>query len=209
MLVAMPTAMPRGAVDQKIGDARGQNDRLVFAFIEVGSEIDRFFFDVGEHFLGNFRKARFGVPHGRRRVAIDGAEVALSVDERVAHVEILREADERVVDRRVAVGMILAENFADDLGALAVGLCGGEPQLVHAEENAAVHGLQAVAHVGQGAPDDDAHGVIEIRLLHFRFDIDGSQYRLVLFVGHSVLSSFFICRPPRCLPRGYVIQNPF
>ncbi len=178
-----------GAVDQKIGNARGQDDRLVFAFVEVGNEIDGFLFDVGEHFLGDFRKARFGVPHGRGRIAIDRAEVALAVDERIAHVEILREAHERVVDGRVAVRVVLAEDFADDLGALAVGLRGGEAQLVHAEENAAVHGLQAVAHVGQGAADDHAHGVIEVRLLHFRFDIDRSQYRLVLFVSHSVLSS--------------------
>ncbi len=159
----------------------------MLAFIEVGNEIDRFLLDVREHFLGDVRKARFGVAHGRGRVAVDRAEVSLAVDQRIAHVEILREADQGVVNGRVAVRVVLAEHFADDLGALAVGARGGESQLVHAEENSAVHGLQAVAHVGQGAPDDYAHGVIEVRLLHFRFDIDRGQYRLVLFVRHSDL----------------------
>ena len=78
--------------------------------------------------------------------------------------------------------MEFAEDFADDLRALAVGLRRGEAQLVHAEENAAVDGLQAVAHVGQGAPDDYAHGVIEVRLLHFRFDINRSQDLVLIWI---------------------------
>ena len=179
IFVAMPTAMPRRTVDEQVRNPRRQDDRLVLAFVEVGNEIDRFLFDIREHFLGDFRKARFGVTHGRRRIAIDRAEISLAVNERIAHVEILREADERVVHRRIAVRMEFAEDFADDLRALAVRLRRGEAQLVHAEENAAMDGLQAVAHVGQRAPDDYAHGVIQVRLLHFRFDINRSQYLLV------------------------------
>ena len=164
-----------GAVDEKAGNARGQNDRLFFAFIEIGNEIDGFLFDVREHFFGDFREARFGVPHRSRGIAVDGAEISLAVDERVAHVEILRHADERVVNGRIAVGMKFAEDFADDFGALAIRLRGSEAQLVHAEEDAAMDGLEAVAHVGQGAPDDYAHGVIEVRLFHLRFDIHRSE----------------------------------
>src|SRR5580658_2000156 len=173
-----------GAVDEQVRNPRGKNDRLFFAFVKIGNEIDSFLLDVREHFLGDLRKARFGVPHRSRRIAVDRAEVALAVDEGIAHVEILRQADEGVVNGRVAVRMEFAEDFADDLGALAVGLSRGESELVHAEENAPVDGLEAVAHVGQGAPDDYAHGVIEVRLLHFRFDIDRRHYRLILFVRH-------------------------
>ena len=43
-----------GAVDQKIGYARGENGRLFFSFVEVGDEVDGFFLDVGEKFFGNF-----------------------------------------------------------------------------------------------------------------------------------------------------------
>ncbi len=103
------------------------------------------------------RQARLGVPHGGGGIVVDGAEVALAVDERVAHREVLRHAHERVVDRRVAVRVVLAHHLADDAGALRVrrGSARG-PALVHREQHAAVDGLQAVADVGQRAPDDDA-----------------------------------------------------
>ena len=45
------------------------------------------------------RQARLRVAHGGGRVVVDRAEVALAVDERVAHREVLRHAHERVVDR--------------------------------------------------------------------------------------------------------------
>ena len=41
-----------------------------------------------------------------------------------------------------------------------------EAELVHRVEHAAVHGLEAVADVGQRAPDDHAHGVVEVRRAH-------------------------------------------
>ena len=160
-----------GTVDQQIRNARGENDRLVFALIEVRDKINGLLLDVREHFFRDFREARFGVTHRGRGIAVHRAEIALAIHERVAHVEFLRQAHERVVDRRVTVRMELAENFADDLGAFAIGLRGGEAKLVHAEKDAAVHRLEAVAHVRQRAPDDYAHRVIEIRLLHLRFDI--------------------------------------
>jgi hypothetical protein len=39
-----------------------------------------------------------------------------------------------------------------------------------------VHRLESVAHIGQGPPHDDAHGVIEIGLLHLVFEIDGQNF---------------------------------
>ena len=62
--------------------------------------------------------------------------------------------------------VIVAHHLADDLGALGVGAGRAEAQLVHRVEHAAVHGLQAVAHVGQRAPDDHRHRVVEVRGAH-------------------------------------------
>ena len=73
---------------------------------------------------------------------------------------------------QVAVRMIFAHHLADDAGRLDVLLVPVEPQLVHPEQDAAVHGLQPVAHVGQRARDDHAHGVIEIAALHLLGDGD-------------------------------------
>ena len=43
--------------------------------------------------------------------------------------------------------------------------------------------LQAVAHIGQGAADDHAHGVIEIRAAHLVFDVDGDVALVVTAIA--------------------------
>src|SRR5262249_22945848 len=88
--------------------------------------------------------------------------------------ELLREAHERVVDRRVAVGMEIAHHLADDLGALAVGAVAGQAHQPHAVQHAAMRRLQAVADVRQRSSNDHAHGVIHVRPLHFVFDVYGN-----------------------------------
>jgi hypothetical protein len=40
-----------------------------------------------------------------------------------------------------------------------------------------MHVLEAVTGIGERAPDDDGHGVVEIRPLHLVFDIDGNEIR--------------------------------
>ncbi len=120
-------------------------------------------------------QAALGVTHGGGRVAVDGAEVALAVDEGVAQREGLGQADQGVVDGGVAVGMVVAHDLADDLGALGVLLVVLQAHLLHGVEDAAVDGLEAVAGVGEGAADDDRHGVVEIGAAHLLFDIDGDE----------------------------------
>ena len=71
---------------------------------------------------------RFGVAHGGGIIAVDIAEIALPVDQRIALGEILREAHQRVVDRLVAMRMELAHHVADDLGGLLERGAGIEPQ---------------------------------------------------------------------------------
>ena len=48
---------------------------------------------------------RFGVAHGGGIIAVDIAEIALPVDQRIALGEILREPHQRVIDRLIAVRM--------------------------------------------------------------------------------------------------------
>ncbi len=68
--------------------------------------------------------------------------------------------------------MVVAHDVADDLGGLGVLLVELEAHLLHAVEDAAVDGLEAVTDVGQGAADDDRHGVVEVRPAHLLFNID-------------------------------------
>src|SRR5699024_701326 len=101
-----------------------------------------------------------------------GAEVPLAQDQRVAHRPGLHQAHHRVVDRGVAVGVVVAHHLADHLRALREGAVGAVAAVEHRVDDAAVDGLEAVAHVRQGAGDDHAHRVVEVGPLHLVVEID-------------------------------------
>ena len=61
--------------------------------------------------------------------------------------------------------MEAAHHVADDLRALPVLGVGGQPLLPHRVEDAALHRLQPVAHVGQRARGDDRERVVQISRL--------------------------------------------
>ena len=113
-----PPRCPTQPLTSRLGNRDGKHDGLLARAVVVGDEVDRVHVEVAQHLGRHPRQARLRVPHGGRRVVIDRAEVALPVDERVAQGEVLRHADERVVDRRVAMGVEVAHDLADDLGAL-------------------------------------------------------------------------------------------
>ena len=123
------------------------------------------------------REAAFGVAHRRRVVAVERPEVARSVDERVAQRERLRHAHERLVERGVAVRVVVAHHVADDLRALAVLGVGRQVLLPHRVEDAALHRLEPVAHVRQRARGDDREGVVQVPRLR------GLVQRHAFFVG--------------------------
>ena len=164
-----------GAVDQQIRKARRQHHRLALVAVIVGLEIDGVLVDVVEQRHRRLRQPALGVAHGRRRIAVDRAEIALPVDQLQAHGEILRHAHQRVVDRLVAVRVIFAHHVADHARRFDVFLVGRVALLVHRMQNAAMNGLQAVARIGQRARHDHAHGVIEIAALHLLGDGDGTH----------------------------------
>ena len=161
------------AVDQQVREPRRQDDRLVVLAVVVGLEVDRVGVQVAQHLARDRRQPRLRVPHRCGRVLVDRPEVALAVDEHVAHREVLRQAHQGVIDRRVAVRVVLAHHVADDAGGLRVRAVRLQAVLVHREQHAAVDGLQAVADVGQRAPDDDGHGVVEIRRAHLLLEPAG------------------------------------
>jgi hypothetical protein len=163
---------PCGSVDQQVGERRRKNGRLFGRLVVIRHEVDGLFVEIRHHRFGERLRPRLGIPHGRGRIAIHGAEVSLAVDQGVAHVEFLREAYQRVVDRRVAVRVVVAHHLADDLGALAIRAIRREPHRAHAVQHAAMRRFQPVAHVRQRPPDDYAHGVIHVRALHLVFDVD-------------------------------------
>ena len=163
------------AVHQQVGKLAGQDGRLPAGVVVVGNEVDGLPVDVREQFRGDARHAHLGVAHGRGRVAVHRAEIALAIDQRVAQRKVLRHADQRIVHRGVAVRVIFADHVADHAGRLLVRPVPVVAEILHGVQHAPMHGLEAVAHVRQGAADDDAHRVVHVGLPHFLLDVDRRQ----------------------------------
>ena len=172
----------RRAVDQQIRDARRQDGRLALRLVVVRDEVDRFLVDVRQQLARELRHAHFGVAHRRRRIAVDRPEIALAVDQQVAHGERLRHAHDGVVHGRIAVRMVLADDIADDARRFLVRPVPVVAELAHRIQDAPVHRLQAVPHIGQSAAHDHAHRVIQVRLAHLLFEIYGQYFACDL--GH-------------------------
>ncbi len=59
----------RAAVDQQIWKRGRENGGLCAGFVVVGDEVHRLLVHVGHHGSAQMSHARFGVTHGRRRIA--------------------------------------------------------------------------------------------------------------------------------------------
>ena len=162
-----------GAVDQQVGEPGGEDPGLFPGLVEVGVPVHGLLVDIPQHLVGDAGHAGLRVPVGRRGIAVDGAEVAVAVHQRVAHGEVLGKAHQGVIDGGVSVGMVPAQHVAHGGGALAEGVVVGQVILVHGVEDPAVHRFEAVPHIRQGTAHDNAHGVFDVGFLHL-----GDQRRL-------------------------------
>jgi hypothetical protein len=171
---------PRSPVDEKVGKGGRQYSRLLRGAVEVVGKIHRFLVDIDQELSGKLHHTALGVTVGGGRIAVDGTEVALTVDQRVAQVPGLGHAHQGVIDGGVSVGMILLQHLSDDTGALAVSLVALQTFPLHGVQNPPVHGFEAVPRVGQRPSDDHRHGVVQVGLPHLVFDI----YRQ-FFLGHG------------------------
>ena len=167
------------AIDEQIGEARGQNLRLMFRRIIVGREIDRILVEIFEQRTGNLGEARFSIAHRGWRIGVHRAEIALTIDQRHAHRPVLRHPRQGVVNRTVAMRVIFTHHLADEARGLTIGAVVEEARFLGGKENAAMNRLQPVAHVRQGARNDDGHGIVEIAGLHLLDDGDGADVRRV------------------------------
>ena len=102
------------------------------------------------------------VAHGGGAVAVERAEVARSIDQRISQRERLRHPHERLVEGRVAMRMVIAHHVPHDLRALPVLGISREALLPHRVEDPPLYRLQPVADVRQRARGDDRQRVIEV-----------------------------------------------
>ncbi|MCY1230828.1 hypothetical protein D9M72_432590 [compost metagenome] len=155
----------RGAVEQDERQPRRQQPGLLHRAVVVRDEVDRALVDLVEQQPRDRRQPRFGVAHRRRAVAVARAEVALAVDQRVAQREVLRQAHQRVIGGLVAMRVELAQHIADHARGLDRLGVGAQAHLMHREQDAPLHRLLAVGHLGQRAALDHADGVVKVGAL--------------------------------------------
>ena len=167
------------AIGEQIGKGGGQDHRLLEVAGIILAKIDGVFVYAFEKSARDVGHARFGIAVGGGAVAVDIAEIALPVDQRIARGEILRQPHQSVIDRLIAMGMERAHHVADDFRAFLERRAGIEPQDVHAIEDAAMDGLEPVARVRQRPAHDGRKRIGEIALFQRVAQID----RLVVLAG--------------------------
>ena len=165
------------AIGEQVRHRRRHHDRLFRVARIIVAPVDRILVDALHQEARDVGHPRFGVAVGGGVIAVDVAEIALPLDERIARGEILREPHQRLVDRLVAVRMERAHHVADDLGAFLEGRARVEPEDVHAVEDAAMHRLQPVAGVGQRAAHDGRERIGEIALFERVAQVDVDRRR--------------------------------
>ena len=74
----------RRAVDQQVGEPRGQDLRLLEGIVKVQMEGHSVLIQIAQHLQRQRSHARLGITHGGGAVAVDGAKVAMAVHQRGA-----------------------------------------------------------------------------------------------------------------------------
>src|SRR4028118_20487 len=174
-----PYSNPGGTVEQNLGNACREYEGFLLGTVEVVAEINCFRVDVAQHGVASEScQATLGVTHRSGRIVVNGAEVAVAVDQAFPHGEILSHPHQGVVNRCISVRVILAQHLPHDAGAFAEGSIGSQAQFVHGVENASVNGLETVPGIWERPTDNYAHGVFQVRSGHLITQIRRDYPRL-------------------------------
>ena len=120
-----------GTVHQQVGEASRQHIRLFQRIIEIQPERHGIAVDVPEHLQRQGRHTCFRVTHGSGTVAVNGAEVAVTVHQLPTHGKVLRHTHQSVVYAGIPMGMIFAQAVTHNTGTLPVRLVRGGAQFHH------------------------------------------------------------------------------
>ena len=177
-----------GAVGEQVREQAGEDLGLFLLAIIGRLEVDRALVEPGHHLRRHRRQLGLGVAVGGGIIAVDVAEIALAVDERIAQRPVLRQADHGVIDRLVAVRMIFADDVADDPRALLVAAGRVELEQPHGPQQPAVDRLQPVADVRQRAGGDRRQGIDEVALGKRRVErrVDGGRGKIVTCMARGL-----------------------
>ena len=160
-----------GALGEQQRELGGQCERLALAAVIGQAPVGHL--GIIDRIQGEFAQAGLDVTAGSRTVAgEDVTPVTLGVDEQL----LLSQLDQRAVDRRIAVGVILHRQTHDVGHLVEVAVVG----LLHGVHDASLHGLEAVLDVGNGALEYYVGGIVEKPVL-----VHAAQLQFLIF-GHLV-----------------------
>ena len=180
----------RRTVDQQVRDARGQNGRLQGLAVVVGLEINGVFVDVTHHLKGNGSHLGLSVSRRCSTVVTGGAEVTLTQSQRVTHNPALNQTHQSVVDSAIAVGVELTHHVANHAGALIEGSVRAVAAVVHRVDHAAVHGLETITHIRQGAANNNRHCVVQVGTLHFSLQVHLFNVTVVVYAFSATVADY-------------------
>ena len=156
------------SVYKEVWESCRENCRLFFSLIKVRHEINYVLIKVSkESFLAYLHKSGFCISHGSSAVTLDIAKVTMTVHKRQSFFEILTHYNKRLIDRAVTVRVIFTHGIADNTGTLSVWLIVSDAQLMHIIKDTSLNRLKTVPDIGEGTGHDYAHGIIDIRFLHY------------------------------------------
>ncbi len=142
---------PGRTVGQQMRKGRGHNHGFFQSAVIIGAKIDGIFSQAVHQAFSNRRQPRLGISRCSRIIAVNIAKISLPINQRIAHIEILRQTRHRIINRGIPMRVIVAHHIARDFGRLAKASRRCQPQLAHRIKNAPMHRLQSVARIWQSA----------------------------------------------------------
>ena len=142
-----------GSVDKKLGEFGRKHRGFHIGFVKGRNHIHSIFLDILQHLFGDTLQTALGVTARSRRVAVSSTEVTLRFDQPLTQTEILPQTHQCIVDRRIAVRVVITHNFTDHFCTLHGLVTFGDAHAVHGIQNTPVHRFQAVTHIGNGPAD--------------------------------------------------------
>ena len=180
----------RCAVQEQQRGLGGQHGGFLQGVVKIEGHVHGVLVHVSQHVLCHFLELGLRVTHGGRRVSVHRAKVTLALHHGVTLVPFLAQAHHGVIYAGVSVRVELTHHFTHDTGALLGLAAKTQAHVVHAEQDAALHGLETVAGVREGTGHNHRHGIVDVRRAHLMvnfhlLDVAGSGHffqLILLFV---------------------------
>ena len=149
------------AIDQQVREAGRKNRRLLFFAIVVVLHVDGILVQISEHLDSDLGHTCFRITHRGCTVSVHVTEVAMAIDQYLAHVPVLGHVNKGAIDGTVTVRVIFSHCVADNTCTLLIRLVRTVIHLVHGEENTALYRLQTVTNIRQSTRNNDRHRIIK------------------------------------------------